>query len=121
MTVTAAALTSMCPAITSTAVPGASDGAQPKERVKANCGSKSTASTRRPACDHTAARFDAVVVFPTPPFCELTANVRAIFVLFTIATGLPPVLVPTAGERENMPAIGQSGRLASRLAHLLVS
>src|SRR5437879_6311739 len=44
-------------------------------------GSKSTSSTRFPACESAAARFTLVVVLPTPPFWFTTASTRAMSTL----------------------------------------
>src|SRR5688500_8554872 len=48
----------------------------PLPMVALPCGSRSTSSTRRPACASAAARLTLVVVLPTPPFWFTTAKTR---------------------------------------------
>ncbi len=43
---------------------------RPKCRPSASCGSRSSATTRRPLAASPAATFAAIVVLPTPPFGE---------------------------------------------------
>src|SRR3989339_2282279 len=52
-------------------------GSTPRPLVALACGSRSTSKTRRSAAAMDAARFTAVVVFPTPPFWFATATIRA--------------------------------------------